>query len=272
MVASPLALLVISNEVGRPSLLELYDLLDASKGYLAVGDDVSSSPTTASDTASWFGPAGFLLMVGAAVAAVVLSRRKSLPGLARVLGLAPLIWLPLVALSLTYHPWQGRFFVFPLALSCALWGLILRVRAAAWGAVALAATTMLLSLVHYVEKPSGLRLLDRSHSVSVWDLERWEIQSQHDPPLAPVLRYLDEDVPRRDSVALALGANSFGFPVFGPHLEREVQLVPFGSNARDMQSDWLLAIPQREPEVDATCWRAVLRSERGTIFRRANRC
>jgi hypothetical protein len=119
-------------------------------------------------------------MVGA-VAAVVLVRRKSLPGLARVLGLAPLIWLPLLALSLTYHPWQGRFFVFPLALSCALWGLILRVRAAAWGAVALAATTMLLSLVHYVEShlDFGFWTAATRYPSGTWSAGRFSLNTIH---------------------------------------------------------------------------------------------
>ena len=41
-------------------------------------------------------------------------------------------------------------------------GLVLRRPALAWSAIALTATTALLTLVHYEEKPSGLRLLDRS--------------------------------------------------------------------------------------------------------------
>jgi hypothetical protein len=32
------------------------------------------------------------------------------------------------------------------------------------------------------------------------------------------------------------------------------------------------AVPQRVTEIDPACWRVALRSERGTIFRRANRC
>jgi hypothetical protein len=271
-VASPLVLLVLSDEVGRPSLLRLYDVVGKPQAYLAVGDKISSSPTTASDTASWFGPTGLLLMVGAGIAAVLLVRRRSLPGLASIPALAPLLWLVLVAVTLTYHPWEGRFFVFPVALSAAVWGLALRAPAAAWAAVALGATTAFLSLVHYVEKPSGLRLVDRTQTVSVWKLARWQVQSQHDPPLGPTLRFLDEDVPRHDSIALALGANEFGYPAFGPRLERRVDLVPFGSSAREVRSDWLLADPQRAAEIDSTCWHMAFRSERGTVFRRVRGC
>jgi hypothetical protein len=268
LAASPLLLLVVATEVGRPSLLALHDALGSPRSYLAEGDDVISSPTTAGDTLSWFGPVGFVLALGIGVATVVLARRGSLPRVALVAASAPVVWLALVALTLTYHPWQGRFFIYPLALSAALWGLALRVPAIAWSSVALGAVTALLSLGHYLEKPSGLRLLDRSATVSVWDQERWQIQSQHEPALGPVLQFLDEEVPRDDSVALALGANDFGYPAFGPRLERRVELVPFGSSAAEIATDWLVANPDRAAEIDPTCWRRVVDVEGGAVFSR----
>lgn len=272
LVASPLALWVLTTEVGRPALISLHRALGEPEAFLAEGA-AAASPTSASDTGSWFGPLGLLLVVGVGAVAVVLTRRRMLERTALVAATAPLIWLALVALSLTYHPWQGRFFVYPVALSASLWGLALRVAPVAWGAVALAATTALLSLVHYAEKPSGLRLLDRSPAPSVWKMERWEVQSLHDPALAPVFRFLDEEVPPRDSIALALGANDFGYPAFGPKAERRVVLVPFGSTARDLATDWLLANPERASEIDRSCWLETITSETGTIFKRqAERC
>ena len=272
LIAAPLALVVVSSKLGRPGLVRLYDLLGEPQGYLATGDEVTSSPRTASDTGSWFGPMGLLLAVGTGIAGFMLARRRSLANVAGAFALAPVVWLGLLALTLTYHPWQGRFFVFPLALSAALWGLALRVSAAAWGAVALAAVTAGLSLVHYAEKPSGLRLLDRERTASAWQMERWEVQALHDPALAPLLRFLDELVPREDSIGLALGAGEFGYPAFGPELKRHVELVPFGSTGREIGTRWLLADAGRAPEIDATCWQAAFRSERGSVFRRADGC
>jgi hypothetical protein len=271
-VASPLALFLLSEHIGRPSLERLYDLLGKPNGYLATGDDTVSSPATASDTASWFGPAGFLFVVGAALMTIRLVRSKALPRLAGVLALAPLAWFVLVALSLTYNPWLGRFFIFPVALSAALWGRLLRTPAAKWGAAGLASITALLSLVHYVEKPSGLRLLDRSSAASVWQMKRWQVQSQHDPAMGPVFRFLDEDVPRKTSIALAIGENDFGYPAFGPHLERHVEVIPFGSSSRGIRANWLLASSERAAEIDSSCWRAAFQSAAGTVFRRAADC
>lgn len=272
LVCSPLLALVISTEIGRPTLLDLYDALGKPAGYLAVGDAVSSSPRTASDTASWFGPLGLLFVIGVGLIAIREVRRGSLPRIAAVAAAAPLVWFLLVALTLTYHPWQGRFFIVPVALSASVWGLTLRNAALAWGAVAIGALTVLLSLDHFVEKPAGLRLLDRSATESVWHLRPWEVQSQHDSALAPVYHFVEEQIPGHAAVALGLGPNEFAFPFFGPHLTRRVLLLKSGSNGDDAAARWLFADPDRSREIDATCWQAVLRSERGTIFRRTTRC
>jgi hypothetical protein len=273
LVAAPLVLLLISKHLGRPGLVWLYDALGRPQGYLAPEDATATSPTTASDTASWYGPLGLLLPIAAGIAAVRLAPRRSLAPLTLVVALTPLCWFALVALTLTYNPWLGRFFVFPIALSAALWGLALRSSSTAWAVAALAAVTLGLSLVHYAEKPSGLRLLDRSaSSASVWTMERWQIQSQHDPTIGQVFRFLDHDVPRRSPIALALSANDFGYPAFGPHLERRVELVPFGSSAREVETGWLEASRERTPEIDLSCWRAVLRSEEATVFRHVGGC
>jgi 4-amino-4-deoxy-L-arabinose transferase-like glycosyltransferase len=272
IVAAPFPLLLFSEHVGRPGLVHLYDLLGKPNGYLAIGDDVASSPTTASDTVSWFGPVGLLFVIGTLVVALPLIRRRTLTPLAGPFALAPVVWFVLVALTLSYNPWLGRFFIFPVALSAVLWGRVLRWPTAAWGATVLGAITLVLTLVHYVEKPSGLRLLDRSSAQSVWEMKRWEVQSRHDPPLAPVLQFLDEQIPAHTSIALALSENDFGYPAFGPHLGRRVEVVPEGSNAHDVHTQWLLASSERAPQIDPSCWRPAFRSSEGDVFHRGGNC
>jgi hypothetical protein len=271
--AFPLLLLLLSKHVGRPALVHLYAGLGQPKGYLATGDPTATSPTTASDTGSWYGPSGVLLVVASLISAICLAKRKALPAVGVIAAIGPFAWFALVALTLTYNPWLGRFFVFPIALSAALWGLALRSRNTAWAVAALSVVTLALSLVHYAEKPSGLRLLDRSAaSSSVWTMKRWQVQSQHDPAIGPVFRYLDDDVPRTSSVALALSANDFGYPAFGPNLDRHVTLVAFGSSARDARADWLVASRERAAEIDRSCWREAFESAEATVFRHNGAC
>lgn len=258
--------------MGRPGLFKLHQLLGKPEAFLPFENAQAASAATASASDSWFGPAGLLLAIGVGVAAVALVRRGRLPRLALILAGAPLAWLLLLAATLVYQPFEGRFFVFPVALSAALWGLVFRVRPAAWAAVGLAGTTALLSLVHCLEKPSGLRLLERGPTTSVWEMERWEVQSGHAPGISELYRYFDEQVPTDATVALALDADDFGFQVFGPRLERRVELVAFGSPATDLEAAWLLASPGRAGEIDRRCWRPVVEADGGAVFQRTPTC
>ena len=269
---SPLIVLALTDHVGRPALLHLYDGLGKPEGYVPSADTAISAPTVASQTASWFGPLGLVLVVVTGVAAAVLHRRGRLQRDALVLVLAPAIWFVATALSLSYNPWLGRFFIFPVALSAAFWGRALARPAAAWSAAALGVITLVLTFDHYDEKPLGLRLLDRTPVTSVWSMARWQVQSTHDPPLGPVLQFLDEQIPAKSSIALALSVNDFGYPAFGPHLQRHVAVVPFGSSAKNIQAQWLYASQERTAEIDAACWELVFRSADGSVFSRKLAC
>jgi hypothetical protein len=271
VVAGVLVILPLAH-AGRSVLVHLYNALGQPPGYLAIGDPVTTSPTIASDTASWYGPVGLLLATGVIVVATLGFRRRTLSAGALVAAYAPAAWLVFVAVTLTYHPWQGRFFVFPLAVSAAVWGQALRVRPLAWSLVAIAGVTAALSLIHYTEKPSGARLFAAADEKSVWAMPRWEVQSTHDPPLAPLWRYLDEQVPAHASLALALGPNDFGFPPFGPHLGRRIVLLADGSSGRGAATEWLLADAQRAGEIDSACWAPRLRTDRGTVFQATSGC
>jgi hypothetical protein len=232
-----------------------------------------ATPTQASESFSWFGPIGPLLLVAAGATAVVLVRRGSWSRLALLFGFAPLVWLIIVAASLPYHPSYGRYFIFPVALSASLWGLVLRVRAAAWAICALSATTALLSVVHFFEKPSGLRLLEGDVPETIWGAERWRVHSAPKPETPQAaLRFL-ATLPKNDSVALALGYNDFTYAAFGPRFERRVELVPEGSDGRTVDAMWLLANASRADTIDATCWRPVVESPEGWVgFRRRDAC
>jgi hypothetical protein len=199
---------------------------------------------------------------------VVLHRRGSLPALAIVLASAPLVWLLLFSLSITYDVWQGRFFAYPVALSAALWGLVLRIRPAAWAAVAVGATTVTLALVNSLEKPSGVELFADRETPSIWGMDRWEQQSLGRPSVVPVPQFLEERIPEDASVALALGEDDFGYPAFGPQLERTVILV---SRSELPAAEWLITSPLG-PEVDLTCWRVRAVSAGGSVFERAPEC
>jgi hypothetical protein len=267
LAALPLSLVPLSYVLWRP-FAKLHDLSGepADSGLPVAGWERQDS---ASETLSWFGPLGLLLVVAVGVVAAILVRRHWLPPLALVLAAAPLAWLVLMSLSIDYDPWQGRFFVFPVALSAALWGIVLRVPAASIAAVAIAATTATLTLVHFVEKPAGVRLLEGNAPESVWGLDRWQAQSILRTEMAPVLGFLETSVPEDAAVALALGGDDFGYPAFGPRLERDIELV---SADGPSQAEWLVVSP-RGAEVDTSCWRPALATPVGwRVLRRSEGC
>jgi hypothetical protein len=268
LVLAPFALLAAHYALWRV-FAKVHDVLGAPDGELPVQG--WESQTVASDSLSWFGPLGLLLVVGVGVVAVALVRRGSLPPVAIVMAAAPLAWLVLLALSLAYDEWQGRFFVYPVALSAALWGLVLPRRALAVAAVALASTTAVLSLAHFREKPSGLRLLEEDVPSSVWGLERWQTQSIVRNEMTPVLRFVEDHVPRNSVVALALGEDDFGYPPFGERLDRTIELVPDRAPVRAVrEAAWLVASPGRSSAVDESCWRVAFATSRGwRIFARS---
>ena len=245
-------------------LYKVHQMLGQPPAFLPFENQQAWSPATASAGDSWYGPVGLLLALGVGVAAVVLVRRRRLPGIALLLAAAPVVWLLLVAATLTYHPFQGRFFAFPVALSAALWGIVLRTRPLAWATVALAATTALLVLVHAVEKPSGIRLLDGPRARA--RRGRWSAGSSSRTTPTSSARSTASSTRRcraDDPVALALTTDTWGYHVFGSELERRVELVPFGSDASDVQARWLLAGYKRVGEIGARCWRRALSTEQG---------
>src|SRR5262249_12510714 len=105
----PLLVLPFAEHVARPGLVRLFDAVHDAHGYLGV-DTPEWSPTFASDTASWFGPIGLICVVGTLAVAVVARRR----GTALLFAVAPAAWFVLVALTLSYNPFLGRFFIFPV--------------------------------------------------------------------------------------------------------------------------------------------------------------
>ena len=186
--------------------------------------DGARDPTRTTPMLSWYGPIGILLAVGIAVSAVRAVRRRLLRPATLVLIASPAAWLAIVAVAVGYADRHGRYFMLPVALSAATWGLAYRWRPVAWATAAVAATTLGLVLWHDEPKPVGIRLLERAHRTSVWTSPRWELQAYR-PGMVPVLRFVEQHVPARASIALALSSEYPSYPFFGSSVSRRIDLV-----------------------------------------------
>ena len=170
-----------------------------------------------------------------------------------LMAAAPLVSLVLVAATITYTPFHGRYFIFPVALSATQWGRILAWRRPiAAGCVGVAATTALLCLVHFYEKPAGIQLLEDATTPSIWGQPRWQAQSAIRTEMEPVLRYLEENVPSSAHIGLAFAPDDWGYPPFGSKLTRTVSLVPSNGTVPTPHPDWLVVSPSRHVRLSAS--------------------
>ena len=147
--------------------------------------------TLASQGESWYGPVGLAMTLVALVVTAHGLRRSRLPWVTFVLALAPIALVVASSAAVGYHPLSGRYAMGGVALSAATWGLVRRSGGASVAIVAVAATTLLLSLVNWAEKPAGIELFEPTGRESVWTLPReWVQNSQAE--LAAVTKHIDD--------------------------------------------------------------------------------
>jgi hypothetical protein len=250
-------------------LLRAHEKLWLSLGEtdLAFIDRERESPSP-STSLSHFGPLGFVLVLAGMVAATVAWRRGDLRRLAVLLAAAPAVMVFLVALALVYDPWRGRFLVFGLALAASTWGLVLRYRWLAWGATSIAAVTVLLTFVHSLEKPAGVRIFDEETSRGVWGEPREVVQTwRRSDGTAEVVDFFGRE-PQSGRVGLRVSGDDWVYPYFGRSLARDVAFVPDGQIDRTL--DWLVVAPSREGK-PGRAWSLALQTTDGwRVYRQAH--
>ena len=178
-----------------------------------VGRDITRSASNV----TWYGPLGALLVVAGLGVALVAARTRSYsPGSASLLALAPVDWLVALSALLFYQDAAGRFFMAPVALAGATWGLAARVRWAGGALTAIAVvTTLALAVLNDAKRPSGLPLLERPTTSSYFSEPRWSAQGR-EVFVPDLIRFVDERVPADASIALAITPSDPGYVVLGP--------------------------------------------------------
>jgi len=186
--------------------------------------------TSVADTMrSWYGLAFLLLAAVTPVVVVRAVRAGTLAWAAIPASLAPLAFVPLLAVAVVDDELRGRFFVLPVALASATFGVALGRRWLAWSAATLAVLTALLAFVHFDDRPAGIRLLAPRTQPSLWAVPRWQALGAHhrrgrDDPRA--FQALEEHVATDAVLAYAVGPDEYLYPAFDAHLRRRVAFVP----------------------------------------------
>jgi hypothetical protein len=197
-------------------------------------------PTRASPFQSWYGPLGLMLVLAGFGLVWVGRRRGTLPRVAWVLALAPVVWLALQAVTTFYSLWDGRYVIFAVALAAVLWGLVLPIRPLAWAATGIAVTALALALVHYDEKPSGVSVLGGAAPTSVWDMSRAQVLARWlHPGETEVVATLEREAREGDTIALEIRREDVSYPYFGSRLDRRVEFA----TPTQPTANWLVIAP-----------------------------
>ena len=239
MVAlTPLALFLLAEVLLR-GYQKVWLLLGRSD--LAFAEGGSWRVQRIADTSvSWFGALGTLILwLVVATAAVAVWRRRLRP-LALAYALAPLVVIAIYAATITWDPWRGRLLMFPVGLATAVWGVAMRSQVASWCTVALATTTVGLTLVTAYTKPSGLDLFESSPK-SIWHRDRIDAETivRGYDATPNILRAVERFVPPDGRLAVIGNQDRFLAPLFGKNFTRTVDLVSKGSQPPG-RSEWLL--------------------------------
>jgi len=200
-------------------------------------------------------------------------KRGALRRAGLLFALAPVLYLVVVTIGLGYTPFHGRYLMPAVALGAATWGLVLRVRPLAWAAAAIATVTVVLSFVHYVEKPAGFSVLGADDVRSVWSESRIEILGHSRAPGgAGPLRVIEQETADGDTVALQIRQDDVSYPFFGADLDRRIVFVE-ETGGLDEEVDWLVVAPGLRADVCEEGWRSLPVGEPGwRLYRRVGLC
>jgi hypothetical protein len=258
LTLAPLALFSIEH-----SMIRAYFKFWQSAGRLDLANmDTGRDITKSASNFSWYGPLGSLLFVFAGVLAILAVRRGRLDRVAVVCVLAPFYWLIAYCALVFYHDWIGRYFAFAFVLAAATWGIVLRWRPVAWAVVAIASTTLLLSLANDAKRPSGLPLLERDKPRSIWTTPRWTgvaLRKDYDAPI----RYLDQRIPDSADVGLSITTSDPVYPFFGRGLERHVRFVYQADRDAPTGVDWVFVHPDLPSSLCKPAWTTAFRTGYG---------
>lgn len=199
---------------------------------------------------TWYGPVALVLVVASAI---ILARRPGQHRLALVAA-SPVLWVMLLCARGVYYPQSGRYLMGGFAISAATWGVAAQWRPLAMWAVPTAAATMLITVVHFEERPLGLRLFEGHAPQSVWTRSYNEgIGFPAESP-SEAIDFADRRIPPRARLAIGNGLMATAF--FGRHLTRKLFPVETLDAAEQVDAEWALFPIEDEPPCRSG-WRRV---------------
>ena len=220
--------------------------------------------SSASSMASWYGPVGLALTLLSIVVVTRRAIRGTLPWVAAVLAWSPAVALVGTAFIVAYHPLDGRYAMGGVALGAATWGVVRGSSAATAATTAVAAATVTLALVTYLERPTGVGLFEPATRISIWTLPRAWSQSMQ-PELSRMIEYLDAHAAPGTTIAVTRIWWVYPFTYVGwPEIEHRIAYADTLAEGTRREAAWAV-LPSRLGCTPG--WELALRSEQWAVYR-----
>jgi hypothetical protein len=190
------------------------------------------------------------------------------------------VWIVMIGATVSYFRWNARFTLPGFTLAAMTWGLALRERWLALAATSAASVTLLVSFVHFFEKPAGIRLLEPRSARSAFTTDRPSAMAWDDR-VVPLLAYLEYSLPRDAEIASfpvfyprrpdlqpPTAPELLTYVLFGRTLSRRVFLARDARSATRTPAQWYLS-PTRRLTGCVVGWETVAHRSNWSILRRS---
>lgn len=190
------------------------------RGYFQPFDFLARN--AAQESLSWLGPLGAVMALVVVIDTARSARRRDVDRL--LLSIPTIGFVLVLAATLRWQPWHGRYFLLCATLCAPLLARYLeptscpRLLRSLLAAVAIMvmAWTVLLNESKPLTGPEAL-----------WTRDRIALQAMQWPAVEPLLRIVEREVPRDARIGTVLNRGEWDYPLFGTHFTRTVlPLVP----------------------------------------------
>lgn len=206
----------------------------------------------ANESSSYYGPVGMLLLWPLSAWGCIAWARGKIDRKVGLLAAALPTSLLVFALTLSYTPYVGRYFIGPVALAMPLAALIYRKAVLARAVALTGVVAIVLVQAFNPAKPIGL-----AGTTPIWSLSRPDALALEWPAMRTVLERVAKEVPQNAHVGLELKGTDWSYPFYGWSLGRTVTYLGITDFRRPAVADHLSWLIAHRPERGRMTWRVI---------------
>jgi hypothetical protein len=219
----------------------------------------------ANEDNSYFGPLGILLVWPLSIGVCIAWARGRIDRRIGALAAALPIYLLVLAATIRWTLYIGRYFIIPVAVAMPLVALVCKNRLLMRAVAVVGVAILVLSHGFSETKPTGL-----AGTTPIWSLSRADAQALMRPRMRSTLEFVAAEVPKNAHVGVVLARTDWGYPFYGSDLGRTVTYLsrpPSAGEAAGLHLSWLF-VHRVQPKGQRSVWQiAHLSSDAATARR-----